>query len=222
MPEGRNSNQLQSRVGSNPNLETKSADTWTLFTGGSVITPKFDRWTKGLSLTIDYWAIKIENFIQQIGSGVILANCDSRSIDQNYDLIQRDPTTHIMPSIIDTETNIARAKTADVDFGFAYRIGVYDLTENEDGGVFTHSRFNSSLNYGVDNFGAGINVNHVAPFRECLDNDCQTHGDSDQTVTPWINVDLYASSRLSSLLGVTSSRRESATSLMQSHPSSTM
>ena len=225
--------QLRARVGGNPDLDAESAET---FTGGIVITPRFGKWSEGLSLTVDYWTIKIENSIQQVGSGVLLANCYSRTDRQNCGLIQRDPNTNLITNIIDIETNIGSAETAGVDFGLVYRIptdfgrfgitfdatylqkydetqadgtviegaGVYDLAENKDGGVFARFRFNSSFLYNIANFGAGLNVNYVGPFRECDANDCQVDNPFFRNVESWASVDIFASYRISSPLGLTS------------------
>lgn len=55
--------------GGNPDLEPETADTFTI---GAVLRPSF---VDNLSLTVDYWDIKIENAIQAVASSDILSGC---------------------------------------------------------------------------------------------------------------------------------------------------
>lgn len=55
--------------GGNPSLNVETAET---FTVGAVITPRF---IDGLSVTVDYWDITIEDAISAVGSGDILEGC---------------------------------------------------------------------------------------------------------------------------------------------------
>src|SRR3546814_12448310 len=60
---------IQTTVGGNPNLEPEDAETLTV---GAVWTPTF---AEGLTLTFDYFNIKIDNAIQRIDGSTKLAVC---------------------------------------------------------------------------------------------------------------------------------------------------
>ena len=112
--------QIRSTIAGNPDLDAETANT---FTYGIVITPKFGKWTEGLSLTVDYWDISIDNAVQLIGEAVILSNCYGRTGDarENCDLVTRSQNGVIV-DILNTQTNVGGVDTAGIDFGLNYRI----------------------------------------------------------------------------------------------------
>ncbi len=109
--------------GGNPNLEPETADT---FTVGAVIRPRF---VDGLSLTVDYWDIKIEDAISAVGSNEILRGChDSTSFPNlpfcNQFTRRADGGLNFLRS---GEQNFAKLEAKGVDFAANYS---FDMGEN--------------------------------------------------------------------------------------------
>jgi outer membrane receptor protein involved in Fe transport len=78
--------QCQQIFGGNPNLKPEDSDT---ITYGFVLTPTF---LKGFSLTVDYFDIKVDNRIGQVGPATILNQCLAGNLGLCA-LISRDPLT---------------------------------------------------------------------------------------------------------------------------------
>jgi iron complex outermembrane recepter protein len=216
--------QIRSRVGGNPDLEPETAK---IFTAGAVYEPHF---LPGFAATVDYFNINITNSIQRATASVILSSCYSQENppENCSDLVVRDPDTGFIIYIVDLQTNIGGAATAGVDFNFRYehmtnvgrfrhnlegtwlqkynetqadgRVvegkGVYDL------GVFPNWKFNFSTIWGLDRYGAGLNLRFINGFQECEDNDCNSEprtyideNDVEQTVQPR-DVESYATADL--------------------------
>lgn len=77
-------------LGGNPNLEEETAKTLTL---GAVVQPRFAR---GLSLTVDYYRIKLKNAIGIIGQQTSLDECLTGNADALFcDNITRDATGRV-------------------------------------------------------------------------------------------------------------------------------
>lgn len=115
-----NRDRLPTTIGGNRDLHPETA---IVVTGGIVITPKLGRWTEGLSLTVDYWMISLEDSIQPLTADVILSNCYRRPVEEraNCDLVKRSADKKIV-TIIDTQTNAGGIDTAGIDFEVGYRI----------------------------------------------------------------------------------------------------
>jgi outer membrane receptor protein involved in Fe transport len=65
--------------GSNPNLQAETSDSWTF---GAVLEP---RWIPGLSLTIDYYDITVNNVIATVAAQTIVNSCyDQPSLDNPF------------------------------------------------------------------------------------------------------------------------------------------
>ena len=187
--------QLHSVVGGNPDLKPETAN---IITAGLVVEPKQ---VKGLAVTLDYWNIDINKAITAIGAGTLLSNCYARTNRSNCGEITRDPTTHLITLINDTQTNIGGNKTAGIDFQVRYdwthtTLGRfrhnlegtylinYDATLPDstvikgkgvyDLGVFPEWRANFSTLWGYKDFGAGYNLRYIGSFQECQDDDCAT------------------------------------------------
>lgn len=72
-------NQINIRVGGNPNLESETSDTWT---AGFIWTPES---MDGLSVTMDYYNIEIDGGISQFGGGLTgtFAACSANPVSGN-------------------------------------------------------------------------------------------------------------------------------------------
>src|SRR6185437_3910752 len=94
--------QYNGQTGGNPNLRPETADTYTV---GFVWQPSF---VPGLNLTVDYFDIKVTDFISAIGANVILQNCISGANPEFCALVHRDSTGGIRSTqgfVVDTEQN---------------------------------------------------------------------------------------------------------------------
>lgn len=113
----------------NPFLKEETGKSLTI---GAVFTP---RWVPGLSFTVDYYDIEVEDRIETLGSQVILNQCvDLPSIDNQFcQLIfprqtVDDPSTPFneigslaSPALISGGINFARGVATGIDFDLAYR-----------------------------------------------------------------------------------------------------
>ena len=115
--------QYNGQVGTIPGIQAEEADT---FTTGLVFTPTF---VKGLSMSVDYYSIKVDGFIAGYGQDTILQACYQRG--QLCDLINRDPNAGT-PSfgslwlgqdgfVVDFTRNTGTLKVQGVDFKADYR-----------------------------------------------------------------------------------------------------
>jgi len=109
-------NQYNGLQGGNPLLTPEVATTWTV---GAVIQPSM---IPRLAITLDYFNIKIENQIGQIGADLILDQCIDVGLFCNQ--IRRDAQGSLWRSnngfVIDTLLNAGALSTRGVDFGLSY------------------------------------------------------------------------------------------------------
>lgn len=107
--------QLSSTRGGNPDLQPEEAD---IFTVGLVYSPDF---FDGLSFTIDYWDIELENAISTIGEQLILNKCAESGT--YCDQITRY-TSGILAGnssdIDDRNVNVGGVESSGYDFNVAY------------------------------------------------------------------------------------------------------
>jgi outer membrane receptor protein involved in Fe transport len=102
--------------GGNPNLDVETAETFTI---GAVFTPTF---IEGLSLTVDYWDITIEDAISSVDAGDILDGCIDSS---NYPALdfcnaftrRADGGLNFLES---GQINFARLEASGYDFAINY------------------------------------------------------------------------------------------------------
>lgn len=186
--------QQRAQVGGNPDL---TAETAKVLTAGIVIEPPQ---VKGLSLTVDYFRIRIEKAIQALGGQVVLANCYNRDIQEACDAIHRDPLLHSIDFIEDPYLNVGGTKTDGIDFALAYGyqnsagkfrhqlegqyLHAYELDNGTgkplrgvgfyDLGVYPKLKANFSTSWERGGINAGINLRYVGGFKECAENDCNT------------------------------------------------
>lgn len=112
-------------TGGNPNLQEETART---ITAGLILQPRF---LKRLTLTADYYNIKITNAISAVTSQDIVDNCyDNTSFPNQYcDLFTRNrnsasPTFLGLNFLRQTQLNFGRIETAGVDFTAAYSLDI--------------------------------------------------------------------------------------------------
>ena len=110
--------QIEGSFGGNPDLQEETSDTWTI---GAVIQPAF---APGLNMMIDYYNIKIDRYITDLGGGVnnILSLCYTVIQDINHpycQAVQRNPGGDIS-IVVANRANVASLKTAGIDFQIDY------------------------------------------------------------------------------------------------------
>ncbi|MCO4092527.1 MAG: TonB-dependent receptor [Sphingorhabdus sp.] len=106
--------------GGNPTLTEEKGKSLTL---GVVLEPNF---IPGLSLTVDYYKIEVEDLIATLGAQQILNLCYANASGLNNPFcatVQRNPTTGLFvePAVISGGVNFAAQKTKGIDFDLAYR-----------------------------------------------------------------------------------------------------
>ena len=137
------SSSLETQAGGNPNLTAETSDSYTY---GAVLQPRF---APGLSLSVDYYNIKVKNVIQTVDAQTIANQCyDSASLNNAFcGLFTRAggsgastgelPYQIIEGSLIQAPVNFAKlqARGVDVDLGYAHHFGGVSLTSHV---VYTH------------------------------------------------------------------------------------
>lgn len=129
--------QYNGQVGTIAGIQAEEADT---FTTGLVFTPTF---VKGLSMSVDYYSIKVDGFISGYGQDTILQACYERG--QLCNLIQRDSNAGSTFGslwlgqdgfVVDFTRNTGRLKVQGIDFKADYRVKGQQLGLG-DSGTFT-------------------------------------------------------------------------------------
>ena len=106
--------------GGNPTLIEEKGKSLTL---GVVIEPSF---IPGLSLTVDYYKIKVEDLIAALSAQTIINLCYTNASGINNPFcatVSRDPASGLFvePAVISGGVNFAAQKTKGIDFDLAYR-----------------------------------------------------------------------------------------------------
>lgn len=116
------STQIQSITGGNPNLREETSDT---YTAGIVLQPRFLR---NFSLTVDYYKIKIANYIASAGTSNLIRACygDAGNGYTPYDTgycaaLPRDANSYAITDAVNTLSNTGGVSTRGVDFEARYR-----------------------------------------------------------------------------------------------------
>lgn len=114
--ENNSANQYQSLTGGNPNLAPERGTTYTL---GLVLTP-----VKNLTLTLDYFNIKIEDTISTVDPTIALGQCLSTGSPVFCQLVKRDAQGSLWLTtngyITATNANIGSVGTTGFDLGASY------------------------------------------------------------------------------------------------------
>lgn len=118
-------NTIRTTVGGNSELQPEDADT---FTVGVVWEPAF---VDGLSLTLDYWKIELDDSIQQIPGSEKLAICyGTGNLDHPFCTPQhhtRDPLTGEVNFLSAQPSNVGSETASGVDLGTGYRTQIKGL-----------------------------------------------------------------------------------------------
>jgi len=101
--------QLLARVGGNVNLKPEKGDT---LTAGVVWTPSWGE--HGLSVTVDYWEIKLDDAISSLGAQFILDDCYINNNPASCSLITRG-SQYEVALLIDGSLNVAKQGGKGVD-----------------------------------------------------------------------------------------------------------
>jgi len=116
-------NQCNNYTGGNVALKPEEADTWTW---GVNVTPSF---LPGFNASIDYWDIKVANFISTLAGSTIVQGCYA---GQTYycQFIQRDPVTGALVGngrVIETNQNLDSLHNTGIDVDVEYTKKIADL-----------------------------------------------------------------------------------------------
>lgn len=159
--------------GGNPTLEEETGRSYTI---GAVIQP---RWVPGLSLSVDYYNIDVENLIATLTAQTIINQCYGAPQGINNPFcatVNRDPVSGLFdfPAVISGGVNFARQKTEGIDFEIAYRrtfdnghrlsaraIGTYVKTlDNYTDPTFPEAPNRQRSELGDPVFAANLNLNY--------------------------------------------------------------
>ena len=126
-------NQYNGQGGGNPNLKPEISDT---YTGGVVWQPKF---APGLSVSLDYFNIKVDQFITRIGATLELNQCVNNNNQAFCSLVHRDANGSLFLSnngfTVDTTLNTGSLKTTGVDLNVNYHTDLSNLGLGDNGGL---------------------------------------------------------------------------------------
>jgi iron complex outermembrane recepter protein len=116
---------IRTTVGGNTDLQPEEADT---FTAGAVWEPAF---VSGLSVTLDYWQIELDNSIQTIPGSQKLSMCYS-SPNRSHPFCSaqfhtRDPLTGQVDFLSVQPNNIGAEEATGIDLGMIYRTELFGL-----------------------------------------------------------------------------------------------
>ncbi len=133
----------------NPNLKSESAKTWTI--GVVLRSPVSNPWMDNLTLSVDYYNIKVDDAIGVLTSGAILDQCYNRyGTNPTYDptnfycsLIVRNKAIGIVDTVQALYENLPGVRTSGVDAQFDWRAQLEDLHLHAPGTV----SLNVSANY---------------------------------------------------------------------------
>lgn len=108
--------------GGNPAVKPEEADTYTL---GAVIAPRF---IPRLSLSIDYFNIKVKGYISSIPASLTISQCFATADPFFCGLFHRDTRSGVLFGeagyVVSTTQNTGSLKTSGIDFGADYSVPV--------------------------------------------------------------------------------------------------
>ena len=122
--------------GGNPNLQEESSESYTI---GVVLQPRF---VPGLTATVDYWDITIDDAISSVTAQDIVDSCyDAPDLSNQYcALISRDDrpgslTQGGLDYLQQTQLNFASLEASGIDFGINYTLNLDTFSKPEWGSV---------------------------------------------------------------------------------------
>ena len=123
----------------NPDLQNETADTITI--GAVINSPADSGIFRNITMTLDYYSIKIKNEIQQADAQTIYAQCfnvygDNPTYDPTYgpcQAIYRDPVTGYRQSVDTPYINTGTLKTSGLDVAFVWNIAMNDIGIKDSG-----------------------------------------------------------------------------------------
>lgn len=117
--------QFNALFGGNPDLDTEKSDTFTI---GAVFTPRV---VPGLTLSVDYFDIKVKGFIDTVPPELALNNCLDTGDEFFCSLINRGPGGQLWvndQSFIEaTNINTGSLSTKGIDISMTYDVDLDDL-----------------------------------------------------------------------------------------------
>jgi outer membrane receptor protein involved in Fe transport len=126
-------NQYNGLAGGNPDLDPETSDTYTL---GVVLQPSF---LPGFNLSVDYFDIKVKDYIAGIGADVIINRCVQTSDPFFCNLVHRDAAGSLWLSsngfVTDTTLNTGALRTKGVDVNANYRMDLDAVGLSNMGGL---------------------------------------------------------------------------------------
>ncbi len=134
-------NQLRARVGGNENLNPEEGETVTL---GVAWSPDF---ADGLSLTLDYWEIDLENAIQAPSANAVFARCFNLGIQSACNNITRfNDSTASINAVFTLTENVAKETASGWDFSASY-------SHNTDVGLWNYRLLSTLLDERIQDNG---------------------------------------------------------------------
>ena len=125
-------NQVPGFSGGNPDLTEETANS---FTAGFVLTSPYESpWLSGLSASIDYYSIEIEDVIGAVSASTMLQGCfNAQGQNPTYDpdngycqLFRRDALSGSVVDARELNGNLATLKTSGIDAQFDWRLTMED------------------------------------------------------------------------------------------------
>ncbi|HEX7060825.1 MAG TPA: TonB-dependent receptor [Woeseiaceae bacterium] len=123
--------QYNAIFGGNPDLDAEKSDSYTI---GAVFTPT--QWLDGLTLSVDWWKIEIEDAIDEIQPEFLIRECAATGDPTICGLISRGPNGNLwlaQNAVVSTQVNIGFFDVSGVDLVGSYAfeaggLGSFDLS----------------------------------------------------------------------------------------------
>jgi outer membrane receptor protein involved in Fe transport len=143
---------LEIQSGSNPDLQSETSDSWTI---GTIIQPRF---IPGLSLTVDYYNITVNQVISALSAQQIVNSCyDQPDLNNQYCALftrfagpgvgpaSELPGAILQGSLIQIPLNFAALKRRGLDFELAYRRSLGENVTFNGRVIWSHALQNSNF-----------------------------------------------------------------------------